>query len=53
MRTSGTISHKVHGIDKGVDPNLWPEKEVKKPLSTPVQSHVATGRKVKSMQNQA
>ena len=25
-KTSGTVLPKVHGVDKGVDPNLWPEK---------------------------
>ena len=36
--TSGRVLSKVHGIDKGVDPNLRPEKQVIKPLSVPIQS---------------
>ena len=32
----------VHGIDKGADPTLRPEKQVIMPLSTPMQSNVPT-----------
>ena len=36
---------KVHGKDKGVYPNLKPEKQVVEPLGTPVQLHVPTEAK--------
>ena len=38
-------------IYKGVDPNLNPEKQMVKPLSTPVQLHVPNESKVNSMSN--
>ena len=43
--TSDTILPKVHGVDKGVDLNVKPEKQIIKPLVTPVQSHVSTESK--------
>ena len=42
---SGTISPKVHGTDKGVDPNVRPEKQIIKPLFILVQSDVPTESK--------
>ena len=41
-KTNSTVWSRVHGIDKGVDLNLRPEKQVIKPQSGPVQSHVPT-----------
>ena len=38
-KTSGTILSKVHSIDKGIDPNVKPEKHVIKPVVTP-QTHI-------------
>ena len=35
----------MHGVDKGVDPNIKPEKQMIKPLVTQVQSHVPTESK--------
>ena len=46
-KTSGTVLPKLHGIDKGVDPNLRPEKQEIKPLSTLLQSHAPTESKDK------
>ena len=40
-KTSGTILPKEHHIDKGVDPNVRPEKQIIKPVVKP-QSHVPT-----------
>ena len=37
--SSGTILPNVHGVDKGVGPNIRPEKQIIKPSDTP-QSHV-------------
>ena len=36
-KTSGTDLPKVHGIDKSIDPNLRPEKQIMKPLCITVQ----------------
>ena len=44
-KTSDTILPKVHGVDKRVDPNVKPEKQVIKPLCKSVQSHVSTQSK--------
>ena len=44
-KTRGTILPKVHGVDKGVIPNIKPEKKIIKPLVTPVQSNVNTESK--------
>ena len=46
-KINGTILPKVHGIDKGVNPNVRPEKQIIKPVVTPVQSHVPTKSKDK------
>ena len=37
-KTSGVILPEVHGIDKGIDPNVRPETQVIKPVATP-QTH--------------
>ena len=34
-KTSGIILPKVHSIEKGIDPNIRPEKQVTKPVITP------------------
>ena len=34
-KTSGIISLEVHGIDKGIDPNIRPEKQMIKPVIAP------------------
>ena len=34
-RTSNTILSKVHGEDKGVDPNIKPEQQIIKPFVPP------------------
>ena len=44
-KTNGSILPEVHGVDKGVDPNVKPEKQIIKPLVTPVQLHVHTESK--------
>ena len=44
-KTSGTILLKVHGIDKGIDPNIRPEKQVIKPVVTP-QTHILPKTKI-------
>ena len=44
-KTNGTVLPKVHGIDKGVDSNVKPNKQIMKPLVTTVQSHVPTESK--------
>ena len=31
-RTSGIILPRVHGLDKGVDPNIQPEKQIIRPV---------------------
>ena len=41
-KTSGTILSEVHGVDIGGDPNIKPEKQIIKPLITPVQPYVPT-----------
>ena len=43
--TSATILPKVHGGDKGVDPNIKAEKQIIEPLSTPIQSNDSTESK--------
>ena len=37
-KNSGTFVLKVHCIDKGVDPNVRPEKQILKPVVTPSSS---------------
>ena len=44
VRASGTILLKVHGVDKGVDPNVQSEKQIIRPVVTP-QSHASTQSK--------
>ena len=44
-KTSCTLITKVHDVDKGGDPNIKPEKQIIKPLVTPIQSHVPTESK--------
>ena len=44
-KTSDFILPKVHGIDKGVDANVKPKKQIIMPLVTVVQSHVSTESK--------
>ena len=34
-KSSGIILAEVHGIDKGIDPNIRQEKQVKKPIKSP------------------
>ena len=34
-KTSGIILPEVHGIDKGIDPNVRPEKQIIKPIISP------------------
>ena len=34
-KSSGTIVPEVHGIDKGIDPNMRLEKQVVKPIISP------------------
>ena len=52
-KTSSTVFPKVHGVDKGVDPNLIPSsKQVVKPVRSPVQSYIPSESKIRSMQNQ-
>ena len=41
-KTIETVLPKVHAIDKGVDPNVRPEKVIIMPVVTSVQSHVPT-----------
>ena len=41
-KTNGTVLPKVHGVHKGVNLNVHPEKQIIKPVVTPVQSHVST-----------
>ena len=43
-KTSGTVLPKVHGVDKGVDPNVQLEKQIKWPVVAP-QSYVSTESK--------
>ena len=43
-RTSGTVLLQVHGVDKEVDPNVKPEKQIIRPVVTP-QSNVSTQSK--------
>ena len=45
-RTNGTILPKVHGVDKGVDPNVQPEPSSKS------QSHVSTLQNIRYMLSQ-
>ena len=45
-KTSGTVLPKLHGIDKGVYPNIQLEKQMIRPVVTPVQSHISTESKV-------
>ena len=40
-KTSGTVLPKAHDIDKGVDPNIKPEKQIIKPLVAP-KLHIPT-----------
>ena len=42
-KTCGTIVPKVYGVDNGLD--VKPDKQIIKPLSTPIQSHVSTKSK--------
>ena len=44
-KTSGTVSPEVHNIYKGMDANVRPEKQLIKPLCTPVKLHVPTESK--------
>ena len=39
-KTSGPILSTSHGTSKVVDPNLRPEEQAVKPVTTPVQSQV-------------
>ena len=43
-KTSGSISPKVHAVDKGENPNIKPEKQIIKPLVTAVQSHTTKSK---------
>ena len=36
-KTSGNILPEVHGIDKGIDPNIRLEKQVIKPVISPAE----------------
>ena len=36
IKTSGIVLPKVHGIDKAVDPNIQLEKQMMRPVVTPV-----------------
>ena len=50
-KTSGTVLPKVYGVDKGVNPNLQPEKQIIRLVVAP-QSHVSTELKDSIMLNQ-
>ena len=43
-KTSGTVLSEVHGVDKGVNPNVRPEKQIIQPLGMPL-LHVPTETK--------
>ena len=40
-KSSDNVLPKVHSVDKGIDPNMQPEKQITKPVVAP-QSHVST-----------
>ena len=45
-KTSGTVLLEVHGLDKGVNPSLRQKKQLLRPLSSTVQSHVPMETKI-------